>query len=102
MDKIQHISAGLYVTADGSWGNADGMSIIDDSEWDDSDYVLLDGVNDGEKADLADAISRWITYGRPPVSVDEDELDGVQFAEKLLEMYGGYTITGWAKENGEE
>ena len=31
----------LYIATDGSWGDAEGLVIIDDSSWNDDDYALM-------------------------------------------------------------
>ena len=31
----------LYIAADGSWGDATGLIVIDDSTWTDDDYALM-------------------------------------------------------------
>jgi len=31
----------LYIAPDGSWGDAEGLVIIDDSSWNDGDYALM-------------------------------------------------------------
>lgn len=59
------ITSGLYVAVDGNYGDAAGMSIIDDTNWEQSDYALLEEASDGRRAELADAIDLWIKDGRP-------------------------------------
>lgn len=61
----KYISSGLYVAIDGSWGDAAGMTIIDDRDWEQAEYNLLDEASDSNKADLADKIDAWVKLGRP-------------------------------------
>jgi hypothetical protein len=61
----QMIESGLYVAIDGSWGDAQGMTIIDDTDWTQAEYTLLDEESDHNKADLADKIDAWVKLGRP-------------------------------------
>ena len=65
---IQH---GLYVAADGNWGDAAGMAIIDDRDWTDAEYQLIDEERDWNKADLAEAIDSWVKLGRPKGNFDK-------------------------------
>jgi hypothetical protein len=60
-----YISQGLYVAADGNWGDASGMSIIDDTDWTEAEYTLLHEATDMGKADTADKIDAWVKLGRP-------------------------------------
>lgn len=78
------IESGLYVAIDGSWGDAQGMTIIDDRDWTNHEYSLLDEVSDHNKADTADAIDAWVKAGRPEISFDPD-LDN--FTDVLVERY---------------
>jgi hypothetical protein len=77
------ISAGLYVAVDGSYGDAAGMTIINDTDWIESDYSILEENGDHRRADLADAIDTWVKEGRP-------ELFSENVAEALLEKYSSY------------
>ena len=75
-ENIRQIESGLYVAADGNWGDAASMCIIDDRDWDTSDYDLLDCASDGERADLAEAISMWIAEERPSLEDDILSIEG--------------------------
>lgn len=59
------IQQGLYVAIDGNWGDAQGLLIIDDSKWEQSDYTMIDEASDHNKCDVAEAVDRWIDAGRP-------------------------------------
>ena len=87
---INHIASGLYVAADGSWGDAAAMSIIDDRDWTSKDYSILDESSDGRRADLADAIHYWIKDGRPEFENFNSETDFM--SDFLLEKYIEKTI----------
>lgn len=79
------ITAGLFVSADGTWGDASGMTIIDDRDWTTNDYELLDEVSDGSRADLADAIDLWIKDNRP--QLEDFEEDNESLVEFILDTY---------------
>ena len=50
----------MYVAADGTWGDAASIALIDDSAWLEGDYQLLETIQDSSRADLAEAIDAWI------------------------------------------
>lgn len=83
----KQIASGLYVAMDGSYGNAAGMTIIDDSAWTDEEFDWLDLVSDRERADLADAIDTWVKEGRPNLDFDPER---ISIDEVLLLKYRGY------------
>ena len=84
----QQIPSGLYVAADGNYGDAAGMTIIDDSKWFEADYSILEEASDGRRADVADAIDSWIKDGRPDPENFDPEKD--YLSEFLLQKYIGY------------
>lgn len=53
-----------YFAADGSWGDAVGLTIIDTTAWTEGDYEKLDGVSDENLPDAAVAVSDWVEAGR--------------------------------------
>lgn len=53
-----------YFAADGSWGDASGLTIIDTTAWTDEDYEKLDGASDENLPDAAIAVSDWVEAGR--------------------------------------
>ena len=55
----------IYVAADGNWGDAEGIALIDDQDWTEAEYTMLNEESDHNKADLAEKISVWISRGRP-------------------------------------
>lgn len=65
---------GLYVAVDGNWGDASGIVIIDDTNWEQSDYRMIDEATDSNKVDVAEAIDLWIKAGRHDFGVPEEEL----------------------------
>lgn len=78
------IQSGLYVAIDGNWGDASGMAIIDDTEWQDNDYTMLDEASDHRKVFLAEAIAKWIRAGRPMF----DNEDSTELADLIMENFG--------------
>lgn len=85
---IKHIESGLYVSADGNYGDASGMSIIDDRDWIDSDYSILEEQGDHRRADTADAIDLWVREGRPTIEGFDPDKDFL--GDWLLQRYIGY------------
>lgn len=83
----QQIPSGLYVAIDGNYGDAAGMTIIDDRNWESSDYDILYLSTDRHRADLADAIDTWVKEGRPELDFDIEKLS---IDEVLLTKYRGY------------
>jgi hypothetical protein len=53
-----------YFAKDGNFGNASGLTIIDTQEWIDSDWALLDLVEEINKPLCARVISDCIEQGR--------------------------------------
>jgi hypothetical protein len=72
MSKITSIT---YFAKDGNYGDAAGVTIIDTSDWTDTDFEMLDGVSDEERPLAARTISEWIENGR------NDEYD--EYFERL-------------------
>lgn len=64
------ITSITYFAKDGNYGDAAGVTIIDTSDWTDSDFEMLDGVTDEFRPLAARTISEWIEGGR---SGDFDE-----------------------------
>lgn len=69
----KEIESGLYVAVDGSYGDAAGMTIIDDRKWSDAEFQMLSEWGDFQRADFADALDQWIDEGRPDLNEDEDK-----------------------------
>lgn len=82
MSKV--IQSGLYVAVDGNWGDAEGMAIIDDRNWEQSDYRMIDEATDSNKVDVAEAIERWINAGRPEFENETEE----NLADLILGHFG--------------
>lgn len=74
LQEVTQGSFGLYVAVDGNWGDASGIVIIDDTNWEQSDYRMIDEATDSNKVDVAEAIDLWIKAGRHDFGVPEDEL----------------------------
>ena len=47
----------IYIAADGNWGDAYDMALIDDSKWSDADYVLIQEWNERTLLAYAEAVS---------------------------------------------
>lgn len=47
----------FYFAEDGSYGSADGITIVDTANWTDADWELIDFSTDSERAALAQKIS---------------------------------------------
>lgn len=58
------ITSITYFAKDGNYGDAAGVTIIDTSDWTDSDFEMLDGVSDENRPLAARTISDWIEGGR--------------------------------------
>jgi hypothetical protein len=61
MSKITSLT---YFAKDGNYGDAAGVTILDTSDWTDTDFEMLDGVSDEERPLAARTISEWIETGR--------------------------------------
>lgn len=53
-----------YFAKDGNYGNADGITVIDTTDWSDADFEMLDMVSDEDRPLAARTISEWIADGR--------------------------------------
>lgn len=49
-----------YFATDGNFGDAEGLVIVDTSEWDDDDWAAIDFAPDSDKARIAKAIADGI------------------------------------------
>lgn len=54
----QGISGLLYVAADGNYGDAYGMALVDTTGWDAADYERLDEATDEDRISVAEAIAK--------------------------------------------
>lgn len=61
MQKIKQLS---YFAADGRYGDAGGLTIIDTSIWLKNDFLLLEEVESHSRPLAARAITEWIERGR--------------------------------------
>lgn len=61
-------SAGIkslhYFAEDGSYGHAGGLTVVDTTEWEESDFDLVEQASDLNRPLAARAISDWIEAGR--------------------------------------
>jgi hypothetical protein len=58
------ITSITYFAKDGNYGDAAGVTIIDTSDWTDSDFEMLDSITDEFRPLAARMISEWIEGGR--------------------------------------
>lgn len=85
---------GLYVAADGNYGDSEGIALINDADWTDFEYDLLEELStDWNRADFAEGIDHWVKDGRKTfyvggVAVSTEDADA--FAEALI----AYWISG--------
>jgi len=85
----------LYVAADGSWGDAEGIAIIDDSDWTEFEYDLLGTFHDHNRADFAEGIDHWVKEGRLAF-----QRGGHQFDMTSLEEVSIAIAEWWDYERG--
>jgi len=45
--------SGTYFATDGSFGNADGLEIVDTDDWDEDDWEMIENASDSERPALA-------------------------------------------------
>lgn len=86
----------LYVAADGSWGDAEGIAIIDDRDWTEFEYDLLGTFHDHNRADFAEAIDAWVKEGRLAFK----RVSGYQFDMTSLEEVSIALAEWWDYERG--
>lgn len=56
-DKERTDMPNHYFAVDGNYGDADGLVIVDTSDWDDDDWAAIDFARDSDKARIAKAIA---------------------------------------------
>lgn len=71
----------MYVTPDGTYGDAAEIVFVDDSQFTDFEWQILDEVSDNYRMDIASALQDWIRDGRPQLTESEELQD---HAEALL------------------
>jgi hypothetical protein len=87
---------GLYVAADGSYGDAEGIAIINDADWTQFEYDLLDTNPSMNLADFAEGIDAWIKKGRPLFT----RVGGYHFEMDNLHEVAEAIALWWSAENG--
>lgn len=52
-----------YFAADGSYGDARGMYVVDTTEWTEYEWNMIDMTTDSERADVASSLAKsgWTT-----------------------------------------
>lgn len=53
-----------YFAADGNYGDAAGLTVVDTTNWTDADFEMLDSVSDWDRPKAARLISEWVEKGR--------------------------------------
>lgn len=53
-----------YFASDGSYGLATGLTIIDTTAWEESDWDLIEQASDDQRPLTARVVSEWIESGR--------------------------------------
>lgn len=66
-----------YFAVDGNYGTADGLVVVDTTEWSESDWQAIDEVGDADRANLALALAKSDEAGRIELrqAVEENDLD---------------------------
>jgi len=82
-----------YFTTDGSYGDAEGLVIVDTTTWGSDEWEFIQNLPDGQRAEIAEDLS----YGKGALGVKEChkcEFAGivyVDFDDPDLEEDGGYS-----------
>lgn len=56
--------ASLYFATDGNYGVADGIVLVDVSDWLDGDFEAVDDASDSDRAQVATLLDQFIKGGR--------------------------------------
>lgn len=67
-----------YFAADGNYGLATGLTIVDTTEWDAADEELIEQAFDSDRPTVARIISEWISSGRSDTYREYFERYGVE------------------------
>lgn len=63
-----------YFAQDGSYGDADGIVVLDTNQWSDYEWNLVSLCADRDRTELAQDINDWLNYGKPPAGSLLEEL----------------------------
>lgn len=53
-----------YFAKDGNYGDADGIIVVDTTEWSESDFEMVERASDENRPLAARTVSEWIDAGR--------------------------------------
>jgi hypothetical protein len=53
-----------YFAVDGNYGNADGLTVVDTTGWDDEIFEMVEESSDQDRPKAARLLSEWIEGGR--------------------------------------
>lgn len=56
--------APTYFAQDGSWGDAEGLLILDVSRWSEMDFEIIRDAPDFERMELAQQMNAWVLNNR--------------------------------------
>lgn len=73
-----------YFALDGNYGNADGIVIVDTSDWSEDDWSAIEMAGDSDRASVAYALAKSDESQREEIrqAVEEDDLDA-QFDKRF-------------------
>jgi hypothetical protein len=63
-----------YFAVDGNYGNADGLTVIDTTGWDEGLFEILENASDEDRPKAARLLSEWTESGK---SKDFDKFFGL-------------------------
>lgn len=63
-----------YFASDGSYGDAEGIVLIDTSEWTEDEWAEIDGMTDSERYDFALALEYAAKMADAPVDTATENL----------------------------
>ncbi len=66
-----------YFAIDGNYGNADGIVIVETSEWSEDDWQAIENAGDADRASVAYALAKSDEMGREEIrqAVEDNDLD---------------------------
>lgn len=75
-----------YFALDGNYGNADGIVIVDTSDWSEDDWSAIEMAGDSDRASVAYALAKSDEKQREEIrqAIEEDDLDA-QFDKRFSE-----------------
>jgi len=59
-----------YFAEDGNFGEASGLTVVDTTEWEESDFDLVEQASDWNRPLAARAVSDWIEAGRSDKKIE--------------------------------